>query len=653
MCGLTGYWDRSPAGRTAEEMHCLVRHMADSMVHRGPDAAGSWVDHARGVALGFRRLSILDLSPAGHQPMVSHAGRFVMVFNGELYNYQRLRNELAQQGHRPAYHGTSDTEVLLACCEAWGLEKTLPKMVGMFALALWDTKEGTLTLVRDRLGVKPLYVAEMGSTLLFGSQVRPLERHPAFRCELDMDGLELFFRHNCIPAPYSVFRGCRKILPGTMEVFGPQIGQHTSVVWWDPGTRLEAMRRQSFDGSLEEAADQLQALVEDATQLRMLADVPVGAFLSGGIDSSTTVAFMQRLAGVPVKTFTIGFKEAQFDETAHARKVAHHLGTDHTELCLTASEVADLIPKLPHVYDEPFADSSQIPTYLVSQVARSRVTVALSGDGGDELFAGYGHHHTYPLVWSWRKSVPVPARGLLSLALHRANAEGLERLLTPLRQRFHSPYSRLLSGEKLARLAAVMGETSFQAFVTTLLWQIPESLRLVPSATGCRILEAGIRRPNPFPEGLSHVLFRDLTGYLPDDILAKVDRASMGVSLEVRSPFLDHRVVEFAWSLPDEFKLRGTTGKWVLRHLLHRHVPAKLVERPKVGFSIPVGQWLTGPLRFWAMDLLSPARLRRQGLLDPDEPQRLWEGLCRGRQSYQAPIWSLLMFQAWMEARGA
>lgn len=653
MCGLTGFWERGSSGRTAEEMHRLVRSMADTMTHRGPDADGSFADVSQGVALGFRRLSILDLSPAGHQPMASASGRYELVFNGEIYNFQRLRRELELADSAPAWRGSSDTEVLLACFEAWGIQPTLEKAVGMFAMALWDTSSHSLTLIRDRLGVKPLYVAEMGRTILFGSQLLPLKRHPHFRAELDMDALELYFRHNCIPAPYTVYRDCRKVLPGTFEVFGPGHGQHNVVVWWDPARRLADARQRPFEGSLPAAADRLEELVEDATRLRMLADVPVGAFLSGGIDSSTTVAFMQRLSALPVKTFTIGFKEAQFDETAHARRVAEHLGTDHTELCLTAAEVADLIPKLPHVYDEPFADSSQIPTYLVSQIARSRVTVALSGDGGDELFAGYGHHQTYPMVWNWRQNVPSVGSSALSALMRHTNSQRLERILAPLRQRIPSAYSRLLSGDKLSRLATVMGEPSFESFVATLLWQIPESLRLVPAATACRQLEGKVARPNPFPQGLSHLLFRDLTRYLPDDILAKVDRASMGVSLEVRSPFLDHRVAEFAWSLPDSFKLHGTSGKWVLRHLLHRYVPAKLVERPKVGFAIPVAEWLTGPLRFWVLDMLSPARLRQQGILDPQATQGLWDALVKGKQSNQTPIWSILMFQAWLEANRA
>ncbi len=625
--------------------------MADTMIQRGPDDSGSWADASLGIALGFRRLSILDLSPLGHQPMVSASGRFVIVLNGELYNYQRLRSRLQSQGQAPTFRGTSDTEVLLACIEAWGLKTTLERSVGMFALALVDREERTLTLVRDRLGVKPLYVAQVGATLIFGSQMRPLEVHPHFDRQLDLDALELFFRHNCIPAPLTIYRCCRKLVPGTYEVFSERGGPPETVVWWDPAQRLAECQRQGFAGTLQDAAGELDHLLEDATRLRMLADVPVGAFLSGGIDSSTTLGFMQRLSSTPVRTFTIGFKEAQFDETAHARRVAEHLGTDHTELCLTASDVASIIPDLPAMYDEPFADSSQIPTFLVSRIARSRVTVALSGDGGDELFGGYGHHLTYPLVWSWRSALPPGSVALIRAAIRTSNPAFWDRILAPLRNRIPAPYSRLASGDKLVRLAKVLGEADFESFVTTLLWQIPETRRLVPGAQGCRGLERNVRRPSPFASGLSHLLFRDLVKYLPDDILTKVDRASMAVSLEVRSPFLDHRVVEFAWHLPDVYKLDGKVGKRVLREVLHRFVPAKMVERPKAGFAIPVGDWITGPLQFWTQDMLSEARIRKQGILDPAEVMRLWQELKAGKVANQAPIWSILMFQAWLESR--
>lgn len=651
MCGLTGFWEWHQGGIPGAALAEDAARMAATLVHRGPDDSGVWVESQAGVALAFRRLAILDLSPTGHQPMLSPSGRYAVVFNGEIYNYLRLKAMLESQGEAPPFRGSSDTEVLLACVEAWGLATTLQRCVGMFAIALYDRQNQELMLARDRLGVKPLYVAHNRERILFGSQLKALEANPRFHPTIDLDAAALYFHYACIPAPYTIYQRCRKVMPGTIELYRHGCEEPEVTSWWDPVAAFTQASQHPFQGSLDEAADQLDILLADATRLRMLADVPLGAFLSGGIDSSMTVSAMQRLSTRPVKTFTIGFTEALFNEASFARDVARHLGTDHTELFVTASDAAAVIPNLPDFFDEPFADSSQIPTFLVSKLARKSVTVVLSGDGADELFGGYGHHFSYAMIWDRKKLLPTPLVSAASKAIRVLSPETWDRLLSPVSRSLPERYGRLLAGEKLYRLSGVLGESRFEEYLTGLLSQVPANCPLVPNAHPLPLLPEAPPLEPPFHRPLPRMLFHDLTRYLPNDIMAKVDRASMAVSLEVRSPFLDHRLAEFAWGLPDAMKLRNGTGKVVLRQLLHRRVPRGLVERPKAGFAVPIGDWVAGPLRDWAESLLAPNRIRRQGILNPAEVSSLWQEHLSGRRPRPAVIWSILMFQAWLENR--
>lgn len=644
MCGLTGFLDSSASQSEADAL-ATVRRMADTLVHRGPDDAGSWVDPSVGLALGFRRLAIIDLSPAGHQPMLSASGRLVIVFNGEVYNAPDLRTDLQAQGRAPHFRGHSDTEILLAAIEAWGLAAALARSIGMFAFALWDTHTRQLSLVRDRLGVKPLYYGWAGRTLLFGSELKALRAHPAFRAEIDRDALALLLRANCVPGPASIYRNIKKLPPGTVLTVEPAApGQGELRAYWSAHRVAEAGVADPFPGTAEEAVAALETLLRDAVRLRMVADVPLGVFLSGGVDSAAVTALMQAQSGRPVRTFSIGFAEDDFDESRYARAVARHLGTAHTELVVTPAEAQAVIPRLPTLYDEPFADSSQIPTYLVAALARRHVTVSLSGDGGDELFGGYNRYVGGRRLWR--------AFGWLPRGVRRGLAGALRRL-TP--QRWDA-LARLLPrglrprqlGDKLAKLSDVLPADGIDAFHALLAshWHDPAAVVLGAS-------RAALPQPPPsprLPDETLHMMYLDLVGYLPDDILVKVDRASMGVSLEAREPLLDHRLVEFAWRLPRALKIRGGQGKWPLRQVLYRHVPRALIERPKSGFALPLGDWLRGPLRAWAEALLDEGRLKREGYFQAAPIRARWAEHLAGRHNWQYHLWDVLMFQAWLDA---
>ncbi len=645
MCGICGFLGE-PASRPAAALDAVVRRMADSLAHRGPDGEGVWVDEAAGVALGHRRLAIVDLSPLGRQPMVSADGRWVIVYNGEIYNFRELRAELEGAGH--AFRGQSDSEVLLEACAAWGVERAVRRLVGIFAFALWDRRDRALHLVRDPLGVKPLYWGRMGGALLFGSQPKALRAHPAFTAAVDRDALAAYLRFSYVPAPHSIYQGVSKLEPGTILTLRPGREPERTVYWDMAGTVRAgiAARRPLSDG---EAADALEALLGDAVGRQMVADVPLGAFLSGGIDSSTVVALMQARSSRPVKTFTIGFDEGGYDESADARAVAAHLGTDHSELRLRPGEALDTIARLPDWYDEPFADSSQIPTVLVSAMTRRSVTVALSGDGGDELFAGYNRY-----LWGaalWRRLGPLPA-GL------RRGAAGLIRAVRP--QRWDALFALLPDsrrprqpGDKLHKLAGVLGAADPDALYRRLVSQWEEPDAVVRGGREPRGALWDGRAAATAADFVERMQYLDSVTYLPDDILAKVDRASMGVSLEARVPLLDHRVVEFAWRLPPSQKIRDGTGKWLLRQVLHRHVPPALTDRPKSGFAVPIDRWLRGPLRDWAEDLLDEGRLRAEGFLDPVPIRARWDEHRAGIRNHQHSLWSVLMFQAWLRRWGA
>lgn len=645
MCGICGIY--APGRADGAEALAPLAAMNASLAHRGPDDAGLWTAPDAGLGLGHRRLSILDLSPLGRQPMVSASGRYVLCFNGEVYNHLRLRAELEPLGHR--FRGGSDTETMLAAIEQWRLEGALARFNGMFAFALWDAAERRLTLVRDRLGVKPLYVGDLsGGGLVFGSELKALRAHPGFDPELDRDALGLFFRHNYIPAPHCVYAHARKLLPGEMLSFGPGargLVHGVSTRYWDADAVWRAGFAEPFAGSEDEALDGLERLLSDAVSLRMLSDVPLGTFLSGGIDSSLVTALMQRQSARPVRSFSIGFEEAAFNEAPHARAVAAHLGCQHTELTATARDLLDIAPDVPRIWDEPFADSSQIPTLLLCRLTRGHVTVALSGDGGDELFSGYERYPWTLRVFGLLSALPGPLRPLL-LALGRALDQSLPRrawaLAGPL-------------GPKLRWRLDALGVDGFEPLYRHFVSLLKRPEALVP---GARDREYPGR--NPAPLGSTAAARRawmslaDILGYLPDDILTKVDRASMSVALETRNPLLDYRVVELAARLPMALKvagpLTGPGGKAPLRRLLYRHVPRELVDRPKMGFGVPLAAWLRGDLAPWARDLLSPALLRRQGLLDADFAQALWHDFESGEDTRCHALWSILMFQSWLAA---
>ncbi|TWA89364.1 asparagine synthase (glutamine-hydrolysing) [Azospirillum brasilense] len=647
MCGICGFLAGPGSGSGPESgLEAAARRMADTIAHRGPDGDGVWADGEAGIAFGHRRLAIVELSPLGRQPMESADGRWVIAYNGEIYNFQDLRAELEAAGHR--FRGHSDTEVLLEGCAAWGVKCTVRRLVGIFAFALWDRRERTLHLVRDHLGVKPLYWARMGGALLFGSQPKALRAHPAFAAEIDRDALSAYLRFSYVPAPHSIYQGVHKLEPGSILTVRPG-REPERTVYWDAGAAARAGIADRLSLSDADATDALEALLKDAVGRQMMADVPLGAFLSGGIDSSTVVALMQAQSARPVRTFTIGFGEDGYDEAVHARAVAAHLGTEHTELRVEARHALEVIPKLADWYDEPFADSSQIPTLLVSEMTRRSVTVALSGDGGDELFAGYNRYLTAPALW--RRMATLPS-GL------RRGAAGLIRAVRPagwdaLAGMIPEGRRPRQTGDKLHKLAGVLDAAGPDAIYRRLVsqWQDPDALVRDGREPHGPAWDDGLAAGIPdFVERMQHL---DSVTYLPDDILAKVDRASMGVSLEARVPLLDHRVVEFAWRVPQSQKLRDGKGKWLLRQVLYRHVPPALVERPKAGFAIPLDGWLRGPLRDWAEDLLDEGRLRREGFFDPAPIRACWAEHLAGTRNNQHRLWNVLMFQDWNRRWGS
>jgi asparagine synthase (glutamine-hydrolysing) len=642
MCGFTGFLDRSDLEHR-DAVNGVLKHMAQAIESRGPDAFGAWADPEAGIALAHRRLAIVDLSPAGAQPMVALSGRYVLAFNGEIYNHLKLRAEL----DGVVWRGHSDTETLLAGFEALGVDATLQRANGMFSFALWDREQRVLTLGRDRLGEKPLYYGWQGqgakAVFLFGSEVSALRRHPAFAAPINRDALALYMRHNCIGGEHSIYQGIHKLLPGHLLTLAYGQTEHRVWAWWSAAEVAQRGVAQPFAGSPEQAVDALEALLSKAVGQQMVADVPLGAFLSGGVDSSTVVALMQAQSSRPVKTFSIGFHEAGYNEAEHAKAVAKHLGTKHTELYVSAQQALDVIPKLPTLYAEPFADSSQIPTYLVSQLARQDVKVSLSGDAGDELFCGYNRYQMTARLWGNLQRVPKPLRRLAAAAITAVPPtrwDSLGRFL---------PVARL--GDKLHKGAALLGHTTVAEFYRGMVSHWAEADALV---LGGHELASVLTSSQPTFQGLNEVermMALDMLSYLPDDILVKVDRAAMGVSLETRVPMLDHRVVEFAWSLPLNYKLRGGVTKWPLRKVLYRHVPRELIERPKMGFGVPIDHWLRGPLRDWAENLLSESRLRQEGLLNPVPIRHKWAEHLSGQRNWQHHLWGVLMFQAWLEKK--
>jgi asparagine synthase (glutamine-hydrolysing) len=645
MCGIAGHWDTKS---TSEHPLEVLNRMGAALAHRGPDDSGTFHDVNAGIGLAFRRLSILDLSAEGHQPMYSASGRYVMVFNGEVYNFDEIRAELGPHQWR----GRSDTEVMLEAFERWGLESAVQRFVGMFAFALWDRQERKLHLVRDRLGIKPLYYGRVGSAFVFASELKAIWQHPDFNGEIDRNSLALYMRHNYVPSPHCIYKGLYKLQPGCILTLDSSTAAPQIRRFWSAKEIAQKGEESKVQVSDAEAVEQLHQLLLRAVRLRMISDVPLGAFLSGGVDSSTVVALMQAQSQRPVKTFTIGFHEEGYNEAIDAKRVAEHLGTDHTELYLTSKDCLDVVPLLPTMYDEPFSDSSQIPTYLVSKLARRSVAVSLSGDGGDELFGGYYRYVLTKQIWNFMKPLPQPIRSLAASVLRAVPPVSIDTAFRILQPLLPKSLHHEAPGDKAHKLADFLSLDGPQALYYRALshWKNPSDIVLhsfEPGTVRECIAEMSIN--TSIEESM---MLTDLLQYLPDDILTKIDRASMAVSLEARVPLLDHRVVEFALRLPLSMKLRRGKGKAILRRVLRRYVPPELVERPKMGFGIPLEDWLRGPLRDWAETLLGERRLRNEGFFDAGPIRRIWEAHLSGHGNWQYHLWDVLMFQSWLEVNG-
>ncbi|WP_420862178.1 asparagine synthase (glutamine-hydrolyzing) [Algirhabdus cladophorae] len=645
MCGITGFLWSTGSGPDPER---VLKTMTKAIDHRGPDSDGHWMDPQAGVAFGHVRLAIVDLSAAGHQPMQSASQRYMLTFNGEIYNHQKLRAQLEATGHAPDWRGTSDTETLLACIDAWGLRKTLEQCIGMFALGLWDAKNRVLHMARDRFGEKPLYYGWQGTgaerAFLFGSELKALRAHPAFEGQIARSSLVDCLRHGNVGEDRCIYDGIAKLRAGRIITIDQQTGSEQIETYWDAAEI--AVRPKPQRVSDTEVTDALEGLLSDAIGQQMMSDVPLGAFLSGGIDSSVVVAMMQALSDRPVHTFSIGFSEARYNEAEFARAVADHLGTKHTDLYVSDKELLDVVPQLPHMYDEPFADSSQIPTYLVSKLAREHVTVSLSGDGGDELFGGYGRYVHAAKLRAKLQKMPHSLRQMGAGAIRALPMPVLNKLLGGI---FPTPQGKEPIGQRLHRLANYARQPDLETLHRTMVsnWRFPDSGVLNAEPPVSLLAEA--LPPRGDLSEIERMMQLDMATYMIDDILAKVDRATMAVALESRAPLLDHRIAEFAWDLPLDQKVRGDQTKWALRQVLYRHVPKELIERPKMGFEVPIGLWLRSSLREWGADLLHPDRLNRDGYFDTALIKGMWDQHQSGQCNWGAQLWNVLMIQAWLE----
>ena len=647
MCGLAGFLGSSDS-LNARDWSAELGRMGDAIRHRGPDDSGVWIDQGAGIGFVHRRLSIVDLSSSGHQPMVSKNGRYVIAYNGEIYNHQSLRLEL--EGAVPSqinWRGHSDTETLLHAIELWGLQAALKKACGMFALALWDKKENELSLARDRLGEKPLYYGWQGNAFIFASELKALKEHPEFHADIDRVALEELIQYSAIPAPHSIYQGIQKLLPGAILSVSLRAREVKIAHFWEARSVIANGQLHPFAGSPGVAVDKLELLLSDAISDQMQADVPLGAFLSGGVDSSVVVAMMQSLSDRPISTFTIGFSEAGYNEAKHAKAVAAHIGTDHTEIYISPKEALDVIPSLPSLYCEPFADVSQIPTYLVSQLAREDVSVSLSGDGGDELFGGYNRYILGEKIWNKLSLLPVGMRKVLSKLITSVSPDNWNRVLVPIQNRISSSSVRSNLGDKLHKGAGVISANDTSELYQFLISGGQQNSEIV---IGAKDIPSNVVPEFAMNENfVQQMMIEDMITYLPDDILVKVDRAAMGVSLETRVPLLDHRLVEFAWSLPLSYKIHNGIGKWPLKQVLYKYLPEELIERPKMGFGVPIDSWLRGPLREWAEDLLDETRLKNEGYFNPAPIRQKWSEHLSGSRNWQSQLWNVLMFQAWLE----
>ena len=657
MCGITGIF----GNLRKDELAISVQKMSSTLTHRGPDDAGTWINEESGIAFGHQRLSIVDLSSVGHQPMMSPCGRFSVIFNGEIYNHLQLRDKLNASAYKQSWKGHSDTETLVSAFSQWGIEKTLEQLVGMFAIAVWDIRIKKLYLIRDRFGEKPLYYGWSNNTFLFGSELKALRSYKGFNNEIDRNVLSLYMQYMYVPSPYSIFKDVYKLDPGCIleiddsgKVQPPE--QITSSVFNAKGISikqwysLSKIAKNSQNNLIEdenEAIELLEKTLLESVQSQLISDVPLGAFLSGGIDSSVIVSLMQKVSKKPVETFTIGFEESAFNEAIYAKEVAKYLGTDHHELYVTASDAFKVIPHLPTLYDEPFADSSQIPTYLVSKLAKQKVTVSLSGDAGDELFGGYNRYLWGSRIWSKAKWIPPNLRSIVGGVIQKLPVSEWDKLGHSLPNKYRVSSMGDKAHRMAHRLKTVKNlDDMYHSLVTE--GYREESLVINDGL----VLETKLDNYNiisSISESEQRMMLWDSLTYLPDDILTKVDRAAMGVSLETRIPFLDHRVAELAWRLPLEMKIKNGEGKWPVRQVLYKYVPRELIERPKAGFAVPVGQWIRGPLREWASDLLDEKRIQREGYFNPKLVKELWEQHLSGRHDWTPRLWAILMFQAWLE----
>ena len=644
MCGIAGFVDQN-----LSDSELVGNMMIKTLYHRGPDHSAIWKDEELGVMLGHTRLSILDTSAAGHQPMESHCGRYVMIFNGEIYNHLQLRKALSKKGYSVAWRGHSDTETLLAAFSSWGINKSLQESVGMFGLALLDRRDRKLYLARDRMGEKPVYYGWQKNSFLFGSELKALKVHPNFQNRINRNSLSLLMRHNTIPSPHSIYEGIYKLPPGSilsLDLTNKIIDIET---YWTMKQSVQSALENPFQGGEQEATDELESILTQSVRNQMMSDVPLGAFLSGGIDSSTIVALMQSQSVDKIKTFSIGFNEDDYNEAVQARHVANYLGTEHNELYLSSSEALDVIPKLPSMFDEPFSDSSQIPTYLVSKLAKERVDVSLSGDGGDEIFGGYNRHVWVKSIWDKTKFLPLVSRRLIFFAITSLSPASWNKFFSLCSSILPKSFRASQPGDKMHKIAILITADSPFSMYKNLVshWNNPASIVL-----GSKEPETLLSDFSVIPNLLNieeEMMFLDAITYLSDDILTKVDRSAMSVSLETRVPILDHKVIEFAWRLPLHMKIKNGQGKWILRQVLNNHIPRELVERPKMGFGVPINSWLRGPLIDWAEDLLEPSKMKNEGFLNSKEITKKWKEHKSGKHDWQHHLWDVLMFQAWLK----
>ncbi len=662
MCGITGFVSKIDLSK--EDLSLIVNRMSSVLSHRGPDHTGAWFDIKNQIALGHKRLSILDLSSSGHQPMKSFNDRFVIVFNGEIYNHLNLRKEVNEYNDLKKldslWKGFSDTETLLVCFEAWGFEQTISKLVGMFSICLLDKVSNTLHIARDRLGEKPLYYGYVNNSFVFASELKSLREFPDFNNEINRNALKKYFKYMYIPCPYSIYKDIYKLEPGHMisipinDIFNSKLVRDKIKPYWSLEKNIKRTSKHLNNPKKDsQYLSELEIHLQNAIDSQSIADVPLGAFLSGGIDSSLITALMQKNSTNPVKTFTVGFEEASFDESSFAREVATHLGTEHSELFVTSNEARDVIPKLPYIYDEPFADSSQIPTYLVCSAASKEVKVALSGDAGDELFGGYNRYFWAPRLWNKVSWMPYFLRNFLGQSIGSLPSSGWDKIEDNINNFRPGGKNIQMLGNKIEKLSkGLKNSRNIDDLYLSLIseWNNPDDIVLHseddeliqfgdPSVDACISSNHSL-----------DMMYKDSLTYLPDDILCKVDRAAMSNSLETRVPFLDHRVVEYAWTMPFHMKIRDNKGKWALRQILYKYVPSDIIDRPKTGFSIPLGEWLRGPLREWAEDLLDETKIIEQGFINHKNVRKTWELHLSGTHDYTARIWSVLMFQSWLDS---